>query len=64
MGLKAHIIKVVSLFIVLASVSSCTKVNIEGKEAPEFTLEKFGGGNISLSELKGKPVMLYWFAGW
>lgn len=52
-----------SIFILL-SLASCTKVDIEGKKAPDFTLEKLNGGSISLSELQGKPVMLYWFSGW
>ncbi len=30
--------------------------------APDFTLRKLGGGNISLKELKGKVVILNFFA--
>ncbi|MHC4338025.1 MAG: peroxiredoxin family protein, partial [Planctomycetota bacterium] len=32
-----------------------------GKKAPEFTLKSFGGEEISLSEYKGKIVVLEWF---
>ncbi len=46
------------------SLLSCGQIEIEGKEAPQFTVSKIDGGEISLSEMKGKPVMLYWFAGW
>ena len=52
------------LFCFVFSLLSCGQVDIEGKEAPQFSVEKLSGGKISLSELKGKPVMLYWFAGW
>ena len=32
-----------------------------GDKAPEFTLATDGGGKIKLSELKGKPVVLYFY---
>jgi peroxiredoxin len=32
-----------------------------GKKAPEFTLKSFGGREISLSDYKGKIVVLEWF---
>jgi peroxiredoxin len=31
-------------------------------EAPDFTLKQLGGGNISLKELKGKVILLNFFA--
>jgi thiol-disulfide isomerase/thioredoxin len=34
------------------------------REAPPFRLEKFGGGSISSSELRGKVVMLDFWATW
>ena len=34
------------------------------KEAPPFRLEKFGGGSVSSTELKGKVVMLDFWATW
>ena len=30
--------------------------------APDFTLRKLGGGNLSLKELKGKVIILNFFA--
>lgn len=33
----------------------------EGKKAPEFTLKTDDGGKIKLSELKGNPVVLYFY---
>ena len=34
------------------------------KAAPDFRLKAFGGGEISLAELKGKPVVLNFWASW
>ncbi|MCA9153319.1 MAG: thioredoxin-dependent thiol peroxidase [Planctomycetales bacterium] len=33
----------------------------EGKKAPEFTLKTDDGGKVKLSELKGSPVVLYFY---
>jgi thiol-disulfide isomerase/thioredoxin len=39
-------------------------VETSGQAAPPFRLEKFGGGSVSSSELKGKVVMLDFWATW
>ena len=33
----------------------------EGDKAPDFTLPADGGGNVSLSALRGQPVVLYFY---
>jgi cytochrome c biogenesis protein CcmG/thiol:disulfide interchange protein DsbE len=33
-------------------------------DAPDFTLKKLDGGNISLKELRGKLVILNFFTTW
>lgn len=33
----------------------------EGKKAPDFTLSTDGGGKITLSKLRGKPVIVYFY---
>jgi peroxiredoxin Q/BCP len=33
----------------------------EGKKAPDFSAATDGGGKIKLSELRGKPVVLYFY---
>jgi peroxiredoxin Q/BCP len=33
----------------------------EGSAAPEFTLPRDGGGEVSLSDLRGKSVVLYFY---
>ena len=33
-------------------------------EAPDFALKELGGGKISLKELRGKFILLNFFASW
>ncbi len=33
-------------------------------DAPDFTLQEIGGGKISLKELRGKTILLNFFASW
>jgi len=33
-------------------------------DAPDFTLKEIGGGKISLKELRGKLILLNFFATW
>ncbi len=55
----------VLLLLLLISVPlSCAKIEIEGKKAPDFTLDRVGGGKLSLSEYHGRPVIIYWFSSW
>lgn len=54
----------VAFLICAAFLLSCSKVQVEGLPAPDFTLERFDKGSLSLSEFKGRPVVLYWFASW
>lgn len=35
-----------------------------GDKAPDFTVEMFGGGKTDLAELKGKVVLLNFWATW
>lgn len=35
-----------------------------GRQAPDFTLELFDGGIVKLSDLKGKAVLLNFWASW
>lgn len=32
-----------------------------GDQAPDFTLKSDAGEDITLSSLRGKPVILYWY---
>jgi cytochrome oxidase Cu insertion factor (SCO1/SenC/PrrC family) len=33
-------------------------------QAPDFTLSEVGGGKVSLKELRGKIILLNFFASW
>ncbi len=33
----------------------------EGQSAPEFELESDSGGTVKLSDLRGRPVVLYFY---
>jgi thioredoxin-dependent peroxiredoxin len=34
---------------------------VEGDKAPQFTLERDGGGKISMKDFKGAPLVLYFY---
>jgi thiol-disulfide isomerase/thioredoxin len=36
----------------------------KGFQAPDFQLETFGGENYTLSELRGKPILINFWASW
>ncbi len=40
------------------------EVGIDEEPAPDFTLELFEGGSVSLSELQGKVVLVDFWASW
>lgn len=61
--------KCIKMFVfaaVLFFAAGCTQGSaIEiGAEAPDFTLADIGGKQVSLSEFKGKAVILDFFASW
>ncbi len=60
-------ILVLSASILFLTVMGCRNdapVPREGAVSPDFTLESFSGGNVSLSELRGKVVLLNFWASW
>ena len=55
----------VIIFLLLMFMSSCGKgQSLVGNKAPDFTLNMIDGGQIGLTELSGKPLILYFFASW
>jgi len=40
------------------------KIITTGDRAPEFSLQKLGGGSVSLADLRGKVVMVHFWATW
>jgi hypothetical protein len=39
-------------------------VPLDGRRAPVFQLERLDGGLVSLSEFRGRVVLLYFWASW
>jgi len=63
------------VFLMLLLLSNAPVVNAQFSEAgvqklrvavdaPDFTLKEIGGGKISLKELRGKIILLNFFATW
>lgn len=53
------------IFFLLICLPSCGKgESLIGNKAPDFTLNMIEGGQIGLTELIGKPLILYFFASW
>lgn len=60
-GIRGVIFTVFAVMLVL----SCGKgESIISRPAPDFTLDLLEGGQIGLTELRGKPLILYFFASW
>ena len=45
------------------AIPSGTAVHV-GDQAPDFTLPSLDGGEISLSEFRGKRLVLFFWASW
>lgn len=55
---------VLALVFFLLAASSCALALEVGNDAPEFSLTDINGKTVSLSEFKGKVVILDFFASW
>jgi peroxiredoxin len=52
------------LFVFVPKQRSGPRIIGQGDRAPEFRLPKLNGGEVSLSEFKGKVVMVHFWATW
>ena len=53
------------LLLTLMAAPACKKgPSLIGNVAPDFQLDLIEGGQIGVSELRGKPLILYFFASW
>jgi hypothetical protein len=56
---------VLAALILAAVLLACSGGFPDEFEAPDFTLEApLSGNDVTLYDLKGKPVIIYWFASW
>ncbi|MDA8441442.1 MAG: TlpA disulfide reductase family protein [Peptococcaceae bacterium] len=62
-GVLAGVIIVAMLLLKFTPVSASKVVEV-GKPAPDFTLSRVNGQQISLSQYKGKPVIVNFWATW
>ncbi len=53
-----------SVILILALCSACTRSNQSGAAAPNFTLKDLSGKTVKLSDFKGKPVLIEFWATW
>jgi len=58
------VVAVVSLVAVTVLTSNTSKVATVGQPAPDFTLRTVDGKQVSLSQFKGKPVIINFWATW
>jgi DsbE subfamily thiol:disulfide oxidoreductase len=61
--LKVILVIILTLAILIASCAGNQNPRI-GKPAPEFQLNTLDGQPVSLSDLKGKPVLINFWASW
>jgi peroxiredoxin len=50
--------------LLLVLLAACTKSNQPGTAAADFTLKDLNGKSVTLSDFKGKPVLIEFWATW
>jgi len=61
---KFHVLFISLLFLALTGCPDKAPVPREGASAPDFTLEGVSGEKVRLSDLRGKVVLLNFWASW
>jgi peroxiredoxin len=64
--MRSRILRILLAAVMLCSLSACGKVGgIQvGQQAPDFSLPNLVGNPVSLSDFKGKVILLDFFASW
>lgn len=64
MKLKGLLVLWAAVMILGSTLIACTKGTSAGELAPDFTLQTLDGQPVSLSDFRGKPVLLNFWATW
>lgn len=49
---------------IAVAITGCKGKEVIGTAAVDFTLEGINGGQVTYSDIKGRPLLLYFFASW
>jgi len=60
----ATLVQYISIFILCFGLSSPARANAVQAPAPDFTLKSQQGDNLKLSELRGKVILINFWASW
>ena len=58
-----RVIVLTALAVVFCAQAASARINV-GSDAPSFTAQTFSGNSISLSDYRGKYLLLDFFATW